>query len=422
MTRTCADTPVQKVMNEPSETFMDVPFAVRGHAQQTVAIFADPLLAPTLTFIPAQGKMMKRFNPCYVGPQLGAGEGLELPPHRTAVISSKRTSLSRLREVPFRLLGSSPGFYKRVKRFAPALVHAHFGPAALEALPLARWLGVPLIANFHGGDATLNEKHFVQSEHYMHRRFWRRREELAREASLLLTCSQFIRSELIQKGFPESRIRVHYIGIDTEFFSPNASASREPIVLFVGSLVPSKGLLLLIEAMVEVQKKVPAAELVVIGDGPAREEAEKAARHVLQRCRFFNYKPASFVREWMNRAKVFCMPSHRAADGSLEGFGRVFAEAQAMELPVVSFATGGIPEAVKDGRTGILCPEKDISALTRSIVTLLQNESAWNAMSHEARRRVCREFDLKRCTSKLEDIYESVLANSGNRGGAECGL
>lgn len=422
MTKTCADTPVPIETGEPSGTVIDVPATVRGAAQRTVAIFADPLLAPTLTFIPAQGKMMKRFNPCYVGPQLGAGEGLELPPDRTAVISSKRTSSSRFREFPFRFLGWSPGFFRRVKKFSPALVHAHFGPAALEALPLAQWLGVPLIANFHGGDATLDEKHFVQSEHYMHRRYWQRRKELMRDASLLLTCSNFIRSELIRKGFPESRIRVHYIGIDTDFFSPNVSVSREPIVLFVGSLVPSKGLLLLIQAMTEVQKRVPAVELVVIGDGRAREEAEKTASRVLRRCRFFGYEPASFVREWMNRAKVFCMPSHRAPDGSLEGFGRVFAEAQAMELPVVSFATGGIPEAVKDGHTGMLCPEKDIAALARSIVTLLQNETIWTAMSRAARHHVRREFDLKQCTRKLEDIYESVLAKSGNRGDAERGL
>jgi colanic acid/amylovoran biosynthesis glycosyltransferase len=421
MTKTYADTPIQKETEEPSGTFVDVPSGVRGVAQRTVAIFADPLLAPTLTFIPAQGKMMKRFNPCYVGPQLGAGEGLELPPDRTAVISTKRTSLSRLREIPFRLLGWSPEFFKSVKRFSPALVHAHFGPAALEALPLARWLGVPLIANFHGGDATLDEKHFVQSEHYMHRRFWRRRNELMRDASLLLTCSNFIRSELIQKGFPESRIRVHYIGIDTEFFSPSASISREPIVLFVGSLVPSKGLLLLIQTMAEVQKRMPVVELVVIGDGPLREDAEKMASRVLRRCRFFSYKPASSVREWLNRAKVFCMPSHRAPDGSLEGFGRVLAEAQAMELPVVSFATGGIPEAVQDGNTGILCAEGDAGALARNIVTLLENESVWTAMSRAARHRVCREFDLKRCTEKLEDIYESVLEKSGNRGVAERG-
>jgi colanic acid/amylovoran biosynthesis glycosyltransferase len=129
----------------------------------------------------------------------------------------------------------------------------------------------------------------------------------------------------------------------------------------------------------------------------------------LRKYRFFGCKPASFVREWMNRAKAFSMPSYRAPDGNHEGFGLVFAEAQSMELPVVSFATGGIPEAVQEGSTGILCPEGDVGALVRSLELLLQDESIWKTMSHAARRRVCREFDVRKCTSKLEDIYEDIL-------------
>jgi len=380
--------------------------------RQTVAIFADPLLAPTLTFISAQGNAMKRFNPCYVGPRLGAADGLELPRERTVVISSRRTPLRQLREIPFRLMGWSPGFFRRVEQLRPALIHAHFGPGAVEALPLAERLGIPLIANFHGGDATVAPEYLLRSRHYMHRRYWRRRGELIRDSSVLLACSEFIRSELIRKGFPEPRILVHYIGIDTEFFSPDTSVLRKPIVLYVGSLSARKGLLLLIQAMAEVQKQVADVELVVIGDGPLRTEAEKMAARLLRMARFVGYKPASFVREWMNRAKVFSMPSNRTADGDHEGFGLVFAEAQSMELPVVSFATGGIPEAVKDGHTGILCPERDVAALARSIITLLQNESVWAAMSRAARQRVCREFDLRRCTNRLEDIYEGVLAKS----------
>lgn len=392
-----------------------------AHPQRTVAIFSDPLIAPTLTFISAQGNMMKRFNPCYVGPRLGVAEGLELPPERTVFISRHRTPLGRVREIPFRLFGRSPGFFRRVRELRPALIHAHFGPGAVGALPLARWLGIPLIANFHGGDATVDPEYLLRSKHYMHRRYWRRREELVRGACVMLACSKFIRSELIQKGFPESQIRVHYIGIDTEFFSPDALVARKPVVLYVGSLSARKGLLMLIQAMAEVQKRVPEVELVVIGDGPMREEAEKMAGRHLLKSHFFGYRPAPFVREWMNRAKVFSMPSNRSADGDHEGFGLVFAEAQSMELPVVSFATGGIPEAVKDGHTGILCPTRDVAALVRSITTLLQNETTWNAMSRAARKHVCREFDLRRCTSKLEGIYESILANGENGSGAWCG-
>ncbi len=404
-----ADSAMQIETEVGSEAFTPAPPSSELLRKRTVAIFADPLLAPTLTFIPAQGQMMRRFSPCYVGPQLGAAEGRKLSPDRTVVLSSRRTLMHRLREIPFRLTGHSPTFFRRVKEFCPALIHAHFGPAAVEALDLSRWLGVPLIANFHGGDATLNEEHLIRSEHYMHRRFWRRRGELMRDARLLLACSEFIRSELIRKGFPESRIRVHYVGVDTQFFAPNRAIPREPVVLYAGSLVPSKGLPILIRAMEEVQKRVPDAELIVIGDGPLRLEAEALAKRLLRRPRFFGYKPATFVRDWMNRSKVFCMPSHRAPDGSSEGFGRVFVEAQAMELPVVGFASGGVPEAVRDGETGMLCREGDVAGLVHSLTMLLQDDTAWKRKSRAARMLACQQFDLRQCTDKLEDFYEGIL-------------
>lgn len=380
--------------------------------RRKVAIFADPLLAPTHTFIPAQGNMLKRFEACFAGPQLGRAEGLSLPAERTAVISSGRSLPGRLREVRFRLTGKSPGFFRRVERFSPVLVHAHFGPGATEAIELARWLRVPLIANFHGGDATVEPECLLRSRHSMHRKFWRRREELMREASLILTCSDFVRRELIRKGFPEEKIRVHYIGIDTQFFTPDPAVRRERMVLYVGSLPESKGILNLIRAMGEVQNRIPDARLVVLGDGPMREEAEREAARRLHGYQFLGFQRTKVVREWMNRARAFCMPSQRAADGWREGFGLVFIEAQAMELPVASFASGGIPEAVEDGKTGLLCEAGDVNALARNLTFLLEDESAWKLMSRTARERVCERFDLRKRTEMLEDIYDKVLGNA----------
>lgn len=356
--------------------------------------------------------MLKRFEACYAGPQLGRAEGFRLAPERTIAISSGRTLTSRLGELRFRLTGKSPDFFRRIKRLSPALVHAHFGPGAVEALELAHWLRVPLIANFHGGDATIEPEHLLRSRHYMHRKFWRRRKELMQEANLFLACSEFVRRELIRKGFPENKIRVHYIGIDTHFFSPEPDVQREPIVLYVGSLAESKGVLTLIRAMSEVQNRIPGARLVVLGDGPLRAEAEREAVRGLRGCRFLGFQRAEVVREWMNRARAFCMPSQRTADGSCEGFGLVFIEAQAMGLPVVSFSSGGIPEAVADGKTGVLCEAGDVKSLARNLIFVLEDGTAWKKMSRAARAHVCERFDLRKRTEILENIYDEVITGS----------
>jgi len=90
----------------------------------------------------------------------------------------------------------------------------------------------------------------------------------------------------------------------------------------------------------------------------------------------------------------------------MEGFGMVFAEAQAMGLPVVSFSSGGIPEAVADGETGLLATESDSKRLAACILRLLEDEELWQRFSQKGQERVRTIFNLKEQTRALESIYE----------------
>ena len=73
------------------------------------------------------------------------------------------------------------------------------------------------------------------------------------------------------------------------------------------------------------------------------------------------------MRDALQRASILCVPSRAAADGDREGLGLVFLEAQAVGLPVVATRSGGIPEAVADGRTGLLVPEASPWELARAL-------------------------------------------------------
>jgi glycosyltransferase involved in cell wall biosynthesis len=202
---------------------------------------------------------------------------------------------------------------------------------------------------------------------------------------------------------------VHYIGVDLREFIPDPTLKRKPIVLFAGRLVEVKGCEYLIRAMETVQSKVKDVEMVVIGDGPLREQLERQARSSLRLFRFIGRCSPAVVRDWMSKASVFSTPSIVAAAGNTEGFGMVFAEAQAMGLPVASFATGGIPEAVEHGVTGLLAPERDTDALANNIVTLLTDAPLWRRFSAAGQERVKKLFDIEKQTSKLEQIYHEVL-------------
>ena len=317
------------------------------NTSRTVIVYRDELLGPSETFIPAQAESLEHFRPFYLG--LRQIPGLSLPQGRFHFISPGGLA-GKAKRVRFKLWGPSATLRRKLIRLGPVLVHAHFAPDACNALALAGSLDGPLVTSFHGYDITVNDDH--QSSLYL----WRR-EKLKAQGRRFLCVSNFIRNQALAKGFPVEKIVVHYVGIDMETFCPDPQIVRSPVILFVGRLVPVKGCEYLIRAMAEIQAFAPQAKLVVIGDGPLRSKLELQASKSVRNFEFLGLQSPDAVRKWMNRATVFCTPSVLAESGQREAFGMVFAEAQAMGLPVVSFASGGIPEAVSDGQTGFLVPE-----------------------------------------------------------------
>lgn len=372
----------------------------------TALIYCDHLLPYSATFVRSQAEALKHFTPHYIGCRLI--KGLSLPAERTSVISQGGIS-GKVSETFYKLWGMPPApFVHTLKAIKPSLLHAHFGPDGLRALPLARQLRLPLVVTFHGYDATVKDEYARRSS-LSHRTYLKQKSLLQQEARIFIAVSEFIKKKLLDQGFPSNKIFVHYVGVDTTTFTPDPGIPREPVVLFVGRLVEKKGCEYLIRAMGEVQRVQPEAELVVIGDGPLRSDLEKLSKETLKRYRFLGAQSPETVRSWMNRAKVFSVPSIIAESGDAEAFGIVFAEAQAMGLPVVSFASGGIPEAVAHGKTGFLAAERDWQSLASSIVKLLDDSALWDSFSQTGRERIQAAFDLHQQTRALETIYETAL-------------
>lgn len=368
-------------------------------------IYRDELLGASETFILRQAEALREFRPVYVG--LRTVEGLRVPAERCELLVEPGR-LNRARRLFCEVFGPSERQAARVRALSPALIHAHFGPDATHAMPLARALAVPLLVTHHGYDVT-TEDHALARSPWL-RFYLKRRTRLYQAAALVLCVSHFVREKAVRKGAPPHKTLVHYIGIDTACFTPNPSVARCDTVLFVGRLVENKGCEQLLHAMRLVQRSHPECRLVIIGDGPLRPRLEQIARELaLRDVSFLSTQPAGVVRYWMNRARVFCVPSVTVDSGASEGFGMVFAEAQAMGLPVASFETGGIPEAVLHGETGLLARERDTAGLAQNIIALLSDGSMWERFSDAGRRRARELFDIRRQTAALEDIYRAVL-------------
>jgi colanic acid/amylovoran biosynthesis glycosyltransferase len=375
--------------------------------QATVVIFRTLLLPPSETFIAAQAVAMRRFSPFFVGWRKITGISL---PANTSWTVDDGGLRGRLRELRFRYAGPTHKQLAWLRARAPRLVYAHFAPDGFAAMQLAEQLGVPLVTALHGYDVTMSDD--VMSRTRLGRAYLQGRSTLQKTGALFLSCSDYVRARGLELGYPADRTIVHSIGVDVERFKPpGILRPREKSVLFVGRLVEKKGCGSLVEAMVSVQRRCPAAELVVIGDGPLRADYEARAAALGVHCRFLGVQPTAVVRDRMSRSSVFCVPSVVAASGDAEGFGMVFIEAQAMGLPVVSTLSGGIPEAVKNGETGLLVAERDPTALAEAILRLMQDHELWQRYSLAGRKNVLSHFNLAQQTGRLENIFEQLLAD-----------
>ena len=377
-------------------------------SQGAILIFRIQLLPPSETFIAAQAAAMRRFSPFFVGWRRIAGIELAAANSWTADDGGLHGKLQELR---FRYLGPTRRQLARLQARSPRLVYAHFAPDGHAAMQLAQELGVPLVTALHGYDVTLNDETMAKTR--LGREYLRGRQALQKAGALFVTCSAFIRSRGLALGYPPDRTIVHSIGVDVEKFQPPTGRPRHKMVLFVGRLVEKKGCGHLIEAMAKLKRR-PRTELVIIGDGPLRAQYEALAAARGLRCRFLGTQPAGVVRGWMARATVFCVPSEVAASGDAEGFGMVFIEAQAMGLPVVSTLSGGIPEAVKHGETGLLVAERDPQALSEAILQLIDDDEQWQRYSVAGRKNVLEHFNLVRQTSRLEHVFEQLLSSHGH--------
>lgn len=384
---------------------------------QTALIFRERLLGPSETFITEQARSLRRYRPVLAGlrrtrptlrhplPEvlLRAGDGL-----------MDQLAANLYRNFPF-----APGFFARLNAQNPSIVHAHFAIDAVQALPIARTLHLPLVVSLHGSDVTSTRSALAKS--FAGRHYWRNRERLFRETSAFLCVSQFIRNAALQAGFPADKLHVHYTGIDCARFQPLAAGRDPKLILFVGRLVEVKGCEYLLRAMALVQQRDPQAHLEIIGDGPLRGHLQALAAQLSIRVRFRGVQDSDEVLRSMQRARVLCNPSATAASGQMEGFGMVFAEAQAVGTPVASFVHAAIPEAVSHGKTGLLCAEKDVEALAGSLLQLLGDDALWAAMSRSAAAWVRERFDISRQSACLESLYDRCVAEHQRRAAIRAG-
>jgi len=371
-----------------------------------ILVYRTGLLPSTQTFVTAQVNATRGFSVQYVG--LGPVDGgIQCRPPAIFLSHGARIG-DKAAQLMFKLFGHAPRFTEDIKKTEPKLIHAHFLMDGVHALPLARALKIPLVVTLHGHLPT-GSGHVITKRNLDGWIYERRLPHLWAYASRFICVSEYIRSKAIELGFPEEKLIVHYIGIDLNRFRPSETESYKDRIVFVGRLVEKKGCRYLLKAMQIVQAQRPSAHLVVVGDGPERRELESMAAENALKCSFVGNKCADEVLSHLRGARVFCAPSVTASDGDAEALGMVFAEAQALGVPVVSFEHGGIPEVVEHGATGLLAPERDYRTLASYILRYLTDDRLWGETSRSCLDAVRKRFDIEKQTRLLEGMYASCI-------------
>lgn len=366
-----------------------------------VVVWRNVWLPGSETFIRDHVAALERWRPLLLGLRR-VPDGLEVRPYWAPFA---REGLRRLAGAAARRVGYLGVYEPALIRHRPGLVHAHFGPDALDVLPIARRNRLPLVVTFHGYDLS-NELHAPHAARY--------RERLAQlwdYASLLLPVSDELERRLLELGAPADKIRRHYLGMDLSLGSAQVPGARAGIV-YVGRLIPRKGVADLIDAVAALPDRLRATTPVtIIGSGPEREALEERAAAVPGvDIRFLGPQSREVVAQELSRAAVFCGPSRTIRPGDIEAFGQVFLEAARAGVPSVAYRHGGVTEAVADGVTGLLAAEGDVHGLSQRLARLLDDPDLARELGAAGKRRVAERFDLRERTRILEDLYDSVVS------------
>lgn len=348
-----------------------------------------------------------------------------------AIVIAKRTE--NLAQFPFKPLYAQydlpwwrRGFEKAVRRWQgyfpqhlwalrhhqAAVLHSHYAEYGMADWRLARTLGIPHLTTFYGADIWKNSR---QTE-------WQQKfREFVGQSQLFLVEGNAMRNKVIALGADPAKVKISHLGVDLsqiQFLPRRPTANGEIRVLMTGRAVEKKGHIYGLKAFAKLAPRYPNLRLdMIIGGGFSQADDHKARlESCIRECGLaerITWSELVSYSEYLQRlrsAHIFLQPSVVAASGDAEGgFPVTLLETAAAGLPIVATRHCDIPEAVLDGRSGLLADERDVEGLARQLKAMICQPESWAAFGEAGRRHVESSYNILHQVELLECYYDALL-------------
>jgi glycosyltransferase involved in cell wall biosynthesis len=266
-------------------------------------------------------------------------------------------------------------------------------------VPVARLAGTPIVLSSQRGSRMLNPP--------LYNRMLRVTDRLV--DAVVANCDAMRRHLVEDEGVPSERVRVCLNGLDTATFHPGprlrapALADASLVIGVVCVLRREKGLATLVEAFAQVRERQPGMRLAIIGTGPELGPLQQLAARlgIAGACVFL---PATAdVAGILDSIDIFVLPSLS------EALSNSLMEAMACGCAAVASRTGGNPELIEEGETGLLFEPGNTESLVAQLTRLIDDPALRRRLSCAGSRRMAIEFSIATAVGRVERLYESLL-------------
>ncbi|WP_416670730.1 glycosyltransferase family 4 protein [Egbenema bharatensis] len=293
------------------------------------------------------------------------------------------------------------------------IIHAHDWLVGDAAIALKQIFKVPLVATIHATESGRHNGIYNDTHRYIHGK----ETQLVAEAWRVIVCTNYMRLE-VERALhsPWNKIDVVYNGICVQKREPSPAfdhwqfrrrfaTDQEKIVYYVGRMTYEKGITLLLNAAPRVIWEMAGdAKFVIIGGGnldPLKRQAWDLG--IWDKCYFTGFMPEDDLNQFRRVADCAVFPS------LYEPFGIVALESFAARVPVVVSDTGGLPEVVRHGKTGIVTRTGNPDSLAWGIVEILKNPDYADWLVENAYEDLEVRFDWYRLAQQTEGVYGRIL-------------